>query len=195
MGIFPMADSRTDTELHWIDPKLRGVLPLDTFHIPRSLKKTLKRGTFEMRVDTAFAQVIGLCAESKETREDTWINDTIIELFTELHERGFAHSVESWFDGVLVGGLYGLALGRAFFGESMFSRATDASKVALVDLVARLKRGGFTLLDTQFVTEHLTQFGVTEIPRRDYHKRLQRAIAEPARFVTEAVDWEEALMG
>ena len=190
MGIFPMAESRTDTELHWIDPKRRGILPLETFHISRSLKRTLRRGHFTLRVDTDFAQVIDLCAH---IRDDTWINDTIIALFTELHRRGFAHSVECWQDDIMVGGLYGMALGQAFFGESMFSRATDASKAALVGLIARLKHGGFTLLDTQFVTDHLTQFGTTEIPRRDYLRRLEAAISQHATFPTGPVPWEEAL--
>ncbi len=193
MGIFPMAESSHDPNLHWIDPKRRGILPLDGFHIPRSLRKTLRRAPYDIRVDTAFTQVMELCAQSIDGRPETWINDRIIDLFSQLHARGYAHSVESWQDGCLVGGLYGLALGQAFFGESMFSRATDASKVALVDLVARLKVGGFTLLDTQFVTEHLMQFGAHEIPRRDYLKRLQSAIRHPARFSTEAVDWEAAV--
>jgi leucyl/phenylalanyl-tRNA--protein transferase len=134
-----------------------------------------------------------MCAESNDKRDETWINETIIDLFTQLHEWGYAHSVESWQNGVLVGGLYGIALGKAFFGESMFSRATDASKVALVDLVARLKSGGFTLLDTQFVTEHLSQFGVIEIPKREYLKRLQTAIRQPAHFSTHQMNWEKAL--
>ena len=193
MGIFPMAEARDDPELHWIDPKLRGVLPLESFHIPRSLRKTLRRGTYDIKADTAFTQVIELCAGSTDNRQETWINETIIDLFTQLHQWGYAHSVESWQDGVLVGGLYGIALGRAFFGESMFSRATDASKVALVDLVARLKSGGFTLLDTQFVTEHLSQFGVIEIPKREYLKRLQVAIRQPAHFSTNPMKWEVAL--
>ena len=192
MGIFPMAEGRDLSELHWYDPKMRGVLPLETFHIPRSLAKTLRHGSFEIRVDTSFTQVIELCAEFSEDRKKTWINATIIDLFTQLHDWGYAHSVESWRDGRLVGGLYGLALGQAFFGESMFSRATDASKVALVDLVARLKAGGFVLLDTQFVTEHLSRFGGIEIPKRDYLKRLKAAIRQPARFTTDAVDWRHA---
>ena len=188
-----MAEARDDPELHWIEPKYRGVLPLDQFHIPRSLKKTIRRGHYEIRVDTAFSRVIALCAQSQDDRQETWINQTIIDLFTQLHHRGFAHSVECWQGDTLVGGLYGLALGQAFFGESMFSRATDASKTALVGLVARLKQGGFTLLDTQFVTEHLNQFGVMEIPKREYLKRLQKAISQPAHFPTEAVPWEMAL--
>ena len=193
MGIFPMAESRFDTELHWVDPKRRGILPLDQFHIPRSLKRALRRGNYEIRVDTAFAQVIALCAESALGREETWINETIMDLFIQLHHMGFAHSVECWHGETLTGGLYGLALGQAFFGESMFSRATDTSKIALVGLVARLKHGGFTLLDTQFVTEHLSQFGTTEIPRHAYLKRLAAAIDQPAQFPTQSVPWENAL--
>ena len=194
MGIFPMAESRDDTELHWIDPKRRGILPLDQFHIPRSLKKALRRRDFTIRIDSDFAQVIALCAAAGQGREDTWINDTIKDLFLDLHRRGLAHSVESWDqDGNLVGGLYGLALGQAFFGESMFSRATNASKIALVHLVAALKQSGFTLLDTQFVTEHLSQFGTTEIPRRAYLDRLHLAISQPASFPSDPVEWQAAL--
>ena len=193
LGIFPMAESRQQAELHWIDPKRRGILPLDGLHIPRSLRKTLRRGDFEIRVDTAFIPVIERCAEAEANRPETWINDQIIDLFGALHRRGIAHSVECWSDGTLVGGLYGLALGQAFFGESMFSRATDASKVALVDLVARLRRGGFTLLDTQFITDHLSRFGAVEIPRREYLGRLHKAINQPASFSTLPVPWQDAL--
>ena len=195
MGIFPMAEARDDTELHWIDPKRRGILPLDSFHVPRSLRRALRRGDYQIRVDTQFTEVMRQCAQSATGREDTWINDAIITLFTRLHEWGYAHSVECWRDETLVGGLYGLALGQAFFGESMFSRATDTSKIALVALVARLKRGCFTLLDTQFVTEHLSQFGAVEISRREYLNRLQAAIIQPAIFPTEDVPWEQALGG
>lgn len=193
MGIFPMAQSREDQTLHWIDPDDRGILPLDKFHVPKSLKKTLRQGKYEIRIDSAFAEVMEGCAGSTPDRPDTWINQTIIDLFVQLRGYGIAHSVETWADGQLVGGLYGLALGGAFFGESMFSRATDASKVALVDLVARLKLGGFILLDTQFVTDHLAQFGAEEIPRRDYLKRLHRATELPASFYKGPVPWEEAL--
>ncbi|WP_142849798.1 leucyl/phenylalanyl-tRNA--protein transferase [Telmatospirillum sp. J64-1] len=193
-GIFPMARSREDDKLYWIDPDQRGVLPLDNFHLPRSLRKTLRRGIFEVRCDTAFEQVMRLCAEPSADRSDTWINDEIVRLFCELHMLGLAHSVESWRDGELVGGLYGLSLGTAFFGESMFSRATDASKVALVHLVARLRRGGYTLLDTQFVTEHLERFGAREISRHAYLQQLARAMDGRATFYCELdCDWEEAL--
>jgi leucyl/phenylalanyl-tRNA--protein transferase len=193
MGIFPMARSRTDQRLYWIDPDQRGILPLDGFHLPRSLRKTLRRQVFEIRVDTAFEAVMEGCAQATQDRPDTWINDEIVRLFVELHHLGMAHSVESWREGRLVGGLYGLSLGSAFFGESMFSRETDASKVALVDLVARLKRAGYRLLDTQFVTEHLCRFGATEIPRHQYLKLLAAAVDVPAVFPRGSVRWEEAL--
>ncbi|HLO77564.1 MAG TPA: leucyl/phenylalanyl-tRNA--protein transferase [Magnetospirillum sp.] len=195
MGIFPMARSRADQRLYWIDPDQRGILPLDDFHVPRSLRKALRRTDFEVRVDTAFEAVMSGCAQSTDDRPDTWINDEIVRLFVELHHLGMAHSVETWCGGELVGGLYGLALGAAFFGESMFSRRTDASKVALVNLVARLKRAGFLLLDTQFVTDHLSRFGATEIPRHQYLKLLASAVDTPAVFPRGPVNWEEALAG
>jgi leucyl/phenylalanyl-tRNA--protein transferase len=183
LGVFPMARQHDDPKLYWVDPEKRGILPLADFHLPRSLKKVLKRESFEMRVDTAFEQVLALCAESTARRPETWINAEIARLFTDLHHAGLAHSVESWQDGKLVGGLYGLSLGSAFFGESMFSRATDASKAALTYLVAVMKKGGYTLLDTQFVTEHLAQFGAIEIPRRDYLRLLAQALDRPASFL------------
>lgn len=182
LGVFPMARQHDDPKLYWVDPEKRGILPLDDFHLPRSLKKVFKRHSFDLRVDTAFDQVLQLCAESTQRRPETWINAEIVRLFTDLHHAGLAHSVESWQDGKLVGGLYGLSLGSAFFGESMFSRATDASKVALAYLVAVMKKGGYTLLDTQFVTEHLAQFGAIEIPRRDYLRLLAQALDRPASF-------------
>lgn len=184
IGVFPMAESRDDPELFFIDPKNRGVLPLDRFHVPRSLLKTIRKGQFELRCNTDFRGVLAGCAESTDGRRDTWINDEIIRLFLEFHRMGLAHSVETWQEDRLVGGLYGLALGSAFFGESMFSRATDASKLALVDLVVRLRMGGFTLLDTQFVTSHLTRFGTIEIPRDLYKQQLAEAIIRPADFPT-----------
>ena len=194
VGVFPMAHNRHDKRLHWIDPDLRGILPLDDFHVPRSLCKVLKRGVFETRVDFAFDTVIRTCAEPAPDRPETWINDEIVRLFGELHREGLAHSVETWADGQLVGGLYGLSLGGAFFGESMFSRATDASKVALVHLVARLKVGGYTLLDTQFITDHLERFGAIEVPRQHYHHLLAEAVGSTAEFRPhEAVDWRAAL--
>ena len=182
LGVFPMARQHDDPKLYWVDPEKRGILPLADFHLPRSLKKVLKRDSFELKVDTAFDQVLELCAESTARRPETWINAEIVRLFTDLHHAGLAHSVESWQDGKLVGGLYGLGLGSAFFGESMFSRATDASKAALAYLTALMKKGGYTLLDTQFVTDHLAQFGAIEIPRRDYLRMLAQALDKPASF-------------
>jgi leucyl/phenylalanyl-tRNA--protein transferase len=191
-GIFPMAESGDDPEIFWVDPERRGVLPLDAFHLPRRLRRTLRAGPFEVRCDTAFEAVVRACAEPAPDRPKTWINERIIRLYTALHRQGFAHSVEAWHAGELAGGLYGVALGGAYFGESMFSRATDASKVALAHLVARLRLGGFTLLDTQFVTEHLRQFGALEISRAEYHQRLNEALARTAYFRVEPLDGAEA---
>ncbi|MFQ6018053.1 MAG: leucyl/phenylalanyl-tRNA--protein transferase [Kiloniellaceae bacterium] len=188
IGIFPMAEGRDHSDLHWIDPELRGILPLDGLHIPRRLRRKIRRRDFAVRCDSAFGRVIRACAEPVASRPDTWINPTIERLYTELHEAGFAHSVECWRGRELAGGLYGVSLGAAFFGESMFSRATDASKVALVHLVLRLKKGGFQLLDTQFATPHLSRFGVVEIPREDYRRRLARAITSQARFPARVTD-------
>ncbi|MFQ5773937.1 MAG: leucyl/phenylalanyl-tRNA--protein transferase [Kiloniellaceae bacterium] len=190
IGIFPMAEGRDHAELHWIDPELRGILPLDRFHIPRKLRRRVRRKDFEVRCDTAFGRVIQACAAPTRSRRDTWINPTIERLYTELYEAGFAHSVECWRGRALLGGLYGVSLGAAFFGESMFSRATDASKIALVHLVLRLRKGGFQLLDTQFVTPHLSRFGVLEIPREEYRSRLAKAITTEARFPLEVSDEE-----
>jgi len=181
-GIFPMAESADDPGLFWVEPKLRGILPLDDFHTPKRLGRTVRQGIYEVRVDTAFEHVITLCAESTSARENTWISARITALYSELHKMGHAHSVESWRDGELVGGLYGVRLGGAFFGESMFSRARDGSKVALVHLVDRLKAGGFDLLDTQFNTAHLSQFGAIEIPKADYEHLLEFAMAREADF-------------
>jgi leucyl/phenylalanyl-tRNA--protein transferase len=181
-GVFPMADAREDTRVFLIDPERRGVIPLDRVHIPRRLARTVRAEPFEIRTDTVFAQVVAACAAATPNRAETWINDPIEQLYGELHAQGHAHSVECWLDGELVGGLYGVALQGAFFGESMFSRRTDASKVALVHLVARLIAGGFALLDTQFLTEHLSRFGAEEIPRREYQKRLARALRLDASF-------------
>lgn len=191
IGIFPMAESRVDPELHWIDPDLRGVLPLDSFHLPRKLRARIRRGDFEVRCNSAFQEVIRGCAEPAENRPDTWINPVIEQLYNELFDMGFAHSVECWRNGVLMGGLYGVSLGAAFFGESMFSRATDASKVALAQLVLRLRKGGFRLLDTQFTTPHLSRFGVLEIPREDYRRLLTKAVSSQAQFYSGAVPEEE----
>jgi leucyl/phenylalanyl-tRNA---protein transferase len=188
LGVFPMAESRHDKELYWIDPKQRGVLPLDRFHVPHSVRKTARRHKFEIRVDTAFSEVIEGCAESGPRRPDSWINDEILRLYTALHEAGHAHSVEAWRNNQLAGGLYGVVIGAAFFGESMFSRETDASKIALLHLVARLRCAGFELLDTQFVTKHLARFGGIEIPRQRYQELLQRAISHKADFYCEVPD-------
>jgi leucyl/phenylalanyl-tRNA--protein transferase len=181
-GIFPMAESADDPELFWVDPNRRGIIPLDSFHVPRRLRRVLRRGSFAVRVDTEFAAVMQGCAEASETRPTTWINDEIVRLYGALFERGAAHSVECWHEGALVGGLYGVSLGAVFFGESMFSRVTDASKVALVELVARLRRGGYRLLDTQFLTPHLAQFGGIEISRARYHRLLAEALRYRAVF-------------
>ncbi len=182
VGIFPMAESADSQELSWFDPEPRGILPLDGFHLPKRLKRTLRTTPFEIRFDSAFRTIVETCAQSTAERPTTWINADIVRLYSELHEQGFAHSVETWRAGKLVGGLYGVSLGSAFFGESMFSHETDASKVALVHLVARLRAGGFTLLDTQFVTEHLSRFGAVAIPRADYHRRLAQAIKGHGEF-------------
>ncbi|MDP1627841.1 leucyl/phenylalanyl-tRNA--protein transferase [Parvibaculum sp.] len=187
-GVFPMAESRDDPQLYWIDPDARGILPLDAFHVPRRLRRTVRQQPFEVRIDTAFRDVMLGCAEGGPNRNGTWINDRILALYCELHERGRAHSVECWREGRLVGGLYGVSLGAAFFGESMFSRETDASKVALVYLVARLIAGGYRLLDTQFVTSHLQQFGAVEISRNAYRAKLFEATAMTANFYSLPLD-------
>ena len=181
-GIFPMAESADDPALFWVDPLERGIMPLDRFHVPRRLRRTIRHGGFEIRCDTDFVGVMRGCAETRAGRAETWINERIIGLYQALFEGGLAHSVETWRDGRLVGGLYGVSLGGAFFGESMFSRDTDASKVALVHLVARLVKGGYRLLDTQFLTEHLRQFGTIEIPREIYRTLLAQALGAEARF-------------
>jgi leucyl/phenylalanyl-tRNA---protein transferase len=177
MGIFPMAESRDDPAMHWVDPRLRGILPLDAFHISHSLAKRMRKGGYDVRVDTAFADVVTACAD----REETWINAGIHDLYVQLHYAGFAHSVEIW-DKTLIGGVYGVAIGGAFFGESMFSRRTDASKLALAHTVHRLRAGGFTLFDTQFLTPHLASLGGIEIKRADYHRRLNTALQVQATF-------------
>jgi leucyl/phenylalanyl-tRNA--protein transferase len=179
-GLFPMAETRAGERIYWLDPEQRGILPLENFHLPRRLRRTAISGPYEVVADHDFAATIAACATAAPGREDTWINTEIERLFGDLHRLGHAHSIESWQDGKLVGGLYGVVLGGVFFGESMFSRARDASKVALVHLVARLRLGGFRLLDTQFVTRHLAQFGAVEIPRDEYKTLLARAVGEPA---------------
>lgn len=181
-GIFPMSEDRHDPLLFWVNPERRGILPLDEFHIPRRLKRTIKSGKFDVHVDTAFRACVLECSKPSRDRRSTWINDQIIELYSEMFEHGFAHSVECWHEGQLSGGLYGVSIGGAFFGESMFSKVTDASKVALVHLVARLRAGGYTLLDTQFITKHLEQFGAIEVSRAHYRSLLSKAIMEKADF-------------
>jgi leucyl/phenylalanyl-tRNA---protein transferase len=181
-GVFPMAESADDPELFWIDPRRRGILPLDAFHVPHKLRRVVRQGSFEIHCDTAFEEVIRGCAEATEKRPNTWINDEIVRLYAALFDRGAAHSVEAWQDGTLVGGLYGVSFGAVFFGESMFSRATDASKVALVHLAARLRTGGYRLLDTQFLTPHLARFGGVEITRARYHRLLADALTYRASF-------------
>ncbi len=181
-GIFPMAEDVDDPTIFWLDPEMRGVLPLDGFYVSRRLQRTVNANPFEVRVDTAFEAVVAACSEYRPSRPSTWINEEIKTLYKGLFDLGHAHSVECWRDETLVGGLYGVTIGGAFFGESMFSRARDASKVALCHLVARLRRGGFTLLDTQFVTEHLAQFGAIEIPREAYRRELEAALARPCSF-------------
>ena len=175
-GVFPMADARDDQRIFLIDPELRGILPLERFHVPRRLARTLRANTFTVKVDTAFDTVVDACARERPERPETWINAPIQQLYGELYREGVAHSVEIWLDGELVGGLYGVALGGVFFGESMFSTVRDASKVALAHLAARLIVGGFRLLDAQFMTEHLAQFGAREIGRDEYRRRLALAL-------------------
>jgi leucyl/phenylalanyl-tRNA--protein transferase len=182
IGIFPMAQTRTDPAIHWVAPTLRGILPLESFHVPRRLRRVMRRSGWEIRIDKAFETVIDACAAPRPGQPETWINDDIARVFCRLHRLGYAHSVEAWYEGSLAGGLYGLALGGAFFGESMFSRRAEASKIALVHLAALLRMGGFALLDVQFLTDHLRQFGAVEIPAADYLQRLEQALAVPAVF-------------
>jgi leucyl/phenylalanyl-tRNA--protein transferase len=182
VGIFPMAESAEDPGLYWIEPETRGILPLDRFHLPKRLRRTVAQGIYEVRIDHDFDAVIAGCAAPGAGRAKTWINERIRRLYGDLFALGHCHTVETYLDGRLAGGLYGIQLGAAFFGESMFSRERDASKVALVHLVARLRAGGFRLLDTQFTTKHLKQFGAIDIDRRHYHRLLEQAIADEADF-------------
>lgn len=182
LGVFPMADSADDPSIFWLEPERRGILPLDRFHLPKRLARTIRQNLFEIRVDSDFDGVIAGCSESVPGRRQTWINRRIRALYGALFRMGACHTVESWQDGRLVGGLYGVRIGAAFFGESMFSRVTDASKVALVHLVARLRAGGFRLLDTQFTTQHLTRFGAIEVPRSAYQRLLDEATEADADF-------------
>lgn len=181
-GIFPMADAADDPHLYWVEPANRGILPLDRFHVPRRLARTVRADRFQIRIDSDFDAVISGCAARRPQRSSTWINAEIRRLYAALFKAGHVHTVEAWRDGRLVGGLYGVHLASAFFGESMFSLDTDASKVTLVHLVARLKRNGFTLLDTQFLTDHLARFGAIEVPRQRYLTQLAEALAQPAGF-------------
>lgn len=177
-GIFPMAESADSDDVFWVDPDERGIFPLEQFHVPKKLAKKIKSEPFEVRINTAFREVMLKCAEPTDNidRQNTWINKTILTRYNELHEMGYAHSIECWQDKELVGGLYGVSLNGAFCGESMFHTITDASKIALVYLVARLKVGGYKLLDTQFITDHLSQFGAIEISRKEYRARLKEAL-------------------
>ena len=179
IGLFPMADSADDPELFWVEPDMRGVIPLDDFHVSRSLAKAIRQNPFDIRFDTAFDAVVAACAEAAPDRPSTWINAKIKSLYGTLHRMGHAHSVEAWDGETLVGGLYGVSLGAAFFGESMFSRRTDASKICLVHLVERLKAQGFRLLDTQFTTEHLKTFGAIDVPKIEYEDMLANALTSP----------------
>ena len=185
-GLFPMAERRDDPDLFWVSPEQRGILPLNGFHVPRRLARTVRGDHFVVTADQAFVDVMRACAEPAPGRTQSWINAEILRLYTALHVTGYAHSVECWRDGALVGGLYGVSLGAAFFGESMFSRQTDASKVALVHLVAQLKRGGYQLLDTQFLTAHLARFGAREIPRLAYLALLEEALNHQAHWPASA---------
>jgi leucyl/phenylalanyl-tRNA--protein transferase len=196
-GIFPMAESADDPALYWIEPEMRGIIPLDGFHLPARLARTVRTTSFAVHIDRDFEAVIDGCAEPKPDRNRTWINTRIRRIYRALFERGHCHTVEVYEGAELVGGLYGVSLGRAFFGESMFHRARDASKVALVHLVARLKAGGYRLLDTQFVTEHLRTFGAVEVPKRRYHRLLEDAVTGNGDFTALPIDrpvsGEEAL--
>lgn len=197
VGVFPMADARDAPGVYWVEPRRRAILPLDGFHLSRSLRKTLRSERFRLTADTAFDAVIALCAEAATDRPETWINPSIERVFLELHAAGFAHSIECWEGSRLVGGLYGLAIGRAFFGESMVSRTRDASKAALAALVARLRYGGYSLLDCQFMTDHLASLGAVEIERQDYMALLGDALADvlgssasrPASWLAAAADF------
>lgn len=187
-GIFPMAESADDNALYWIEPERRGILPLDAIHVSKRLSRTIRQGRFEIRTDSDFDGVIDGCAGARPERRSTWINDRIRTLYRELFNLGHCHTVEAWREGRLVGGLYGVHLGGVFFGESMFSHERDASKIALVYLAARLKYGGFLLLDTQFVTDHLTRFGATEVTRDAFQRLLEEALAVSADFFALAAD-------
>lgn len=180
MGVFPMAESRDDPRVFWVDPEARGIFPLDGFHVSRSLARTIRRSSFQVALNRDFAATVAACAD----RDETWINTTIFDLYNELHRLGHAHSLELWDNNALVGGVYGVTLGRAFFGESMFSRHRDASKIALAYLTRHLSNTGFTLFDTQFLTPHLASLGAVEIPRQAYHERLEAALSHGVADIT-----------
>ncbi len=194
-GIFPMAEDRDSSVVHWIEPRERGIIPLDGFHVPRRLRRTFRRLSFTLTADTDFPAVIRACAESVPGRTRTWLNDDLIGLYVELHRAGHAHSVECRQGGRLVGGLYGVSLGAAFFGESMFSRERDASKLALVELVGRLRAGGYVLLDAQFVTGHLDQFGAFELSRDAYRTHLALALERQASFPLDGAAYGLGVVG
>jgi leucyl/phenylalanyl-tRNA--protein transferase len=187
-GVFPMAESGNAQDIYWVEPKTRGVLPLDKFHVPARLARTVRQGLYRITINQAFGEVIERCAKTPRKQQETWINPTIKSLYGQLYEIGHAHSIEAWKNDELVGGLYGVSLGTAFFGESMFSTARDASKVALVHLVARLTKQGYTLLDAQFITDHLAQFGAIEIAREEYHGLLRLALSGVAFFGETSTD-------
>lgn len=189
VGLFPMGESADDPEIFWCDPPMRGVIPIHDFHISKKLRKTARAMPFDIRVNTAFEDVMRACAGGNEARPDTWINDTIIAAYVDLHERGYAHSVECWQEDELVGGLYGVQLGSAFFGESMFSYVTDASKIALIHLVARLWERDFDLLDAQFITDHLKQFGAYEMPQHEYKEKLFKAVTKANWLIADYSDF------
>jgi len=177
-GVFPMSESSNSDEIYWVDPKFRGIIPLEAFHVSRSMRRFVRKGGFDVSINSDFLETVKACAD----REETWINPEIMDLYQTLHRLGYAHSVEVWQSGVMVGGVYGVSIGGAFFGESMFSRATNMSKVALIWLVARLKAGGYTLFDTQFITDHLASLGGIEITRSKYHERLEHALEIQGNF-------------
>jgi leucyl/phenylalanyl-tRNA--protein transferase len=192
-GVFPMAENATDTHYNFYRPEMRGQLSISDIHIPKRLLRTLKNAPYEIKINTDFEGVITGCAAAKEGRESTWINPSIRNIFIELHNLGYAHSVECWKDGMLVGGLYGLALGTVFCGESMFSCADDASKIALIHLCARLHKGGFTTLDTQFTNDHLAQFGIYEIPQEEYETLIKTEMLKSADFILDGVSEKEIM--
>ncbi len=182
IGVFPMAEDRDDPELVWVDPRMRGIIPMRRFHVPKRLRRTVRNDDFEVTFNKDFTGVIEGCAEETNDRPRTWINDRIVDLYTSLHFKGHGHSVECWREGELVGGLYGISLRGVFFGESMFSRETDASKIALVHLATRLSVGGYAFIDTQFITKHLSRFGAVEVPRNEYRGMLAAALKIDADF-------------